>query len=210
VNNMELTKDQISSYSAAVLSVETVKEEVGFNNGQNTLTLTVKADVDTDQVKQLVEAIQADKRLQDSVAKQQQQILQLEQQVQMLNSRLSTAPVSSASELRKERNVIFEAISNLERIHLAAAERIDKEQGSIRQKTEILLKYAVVGMTETEVKGLVGEPFRKEKGDYNWYYGDVYVCFDEPLGRGDLRVRAIGRPAKRASFFDNCEDKLLR
>src|SRR5262249_47609444 len=87
VNNMELTKDQISSYSAAVLSVETVKEEVGFNNGQNTLTLTVKADVDTDQVKQLVEAIQADKRLQDSVAKQQQQILQLEQQVQMLNSR---------------------------------------------------------------------------------------------------------------------------
>ena len=41
LNNFELTKDQISSYSAAVLSVEIVKEDVGSSNGQNTLTLTV-------------------------------------------------------------------------------------------------------------------------------------------------------------------------
>jgi hypothetical protein len=50
VNNVELTKDQITSNSAAVLSVETVKEDVGLSNGQDTLTLTVKADVDMDQV----------------------------------------------------------------------------------------------------------------------------------------------------------------
>ena len=41
LNNFELTKDQISSYSTAVLSVEIVKEDVGLSNGQNTLTLTV-------------------------------------------------------------------------------------------------------------------------------------------------------------------------
>ena len=47
VNNFALTKDQMTSYSAAVLSVEIVKEDLGLSNGQHTLTLTVKADVDS-------------------------------------------------------------------------------------------------------------------------------------------------------------------
>ena len=52
-------------------------------------------------------AIVADKSLQGKIEGQQQQIRQLEQQVQTLNSRLSVAPVSSTGELRKERNIIF-------------------------------------------------------------------------------------------------------
>ena len=60
-NNFELTNDQIRSYSAAVLTVETVKEDVGLSNGQTTLTLTVKADVDVGQVNTLLAAIVADK-----------------------------------------------------------------------------------------------------------------------------------------------------
>jgi len=46
VKNFQLTKDQISSYSAAVLSVEITKEDFGFSDGHNVLTLMVKADVD--------------------------------------------------------------------------------------------------------------------------------------------------------------------
>lgn len=46
VTNFKLSKDQITSYSAVVLSVEIVKEDFGFSNGHNSLTLTVKADVD--------------------------------------------------------------------------------------------------------------------------------------------------------------------
>ena len=42
VKNFELTKDQITSYSAAILSVETIQESYDSRNGQNTLTLTVK------------------------------------------------------------------------------------------------------------------------------------------------------------------------
>ena len=33
VTNFELTKDQIAPYSTAVLSVEIVKEDIGFSNG---------------------------------------------------------------------------------------------------------------------------------------------------------------------------------
>ena len=60
-NNFEFTKDQMTSYSAAVLSVEIVKEDVGISNGQTTLTLTVKADVDVRQVNTLLAATVADK-----------------------------------------------------------------------------------------------------------------------------------------------------
>ena len=35
VKNFDLTRDQITSYSAAVLSVEIVKEDYGFANGHN-------------------------------------------------------------------------------------------------------------------------------------------------------------------------------
>src|SRR5690348_6801244 len=64
VKNFELTKDQISSYSAAVLSVEIIKEEFGFSNGHNSLTLTVKSDVDIADVRKRLAAIIADKSLQ--------------------------------------------------------------------------------------------------------------------------------------------------
>jgi hypothetical protein len=84
VKNFQLTKDQISSYSAAVLSVEIIKEDFGFSNGHNTLSLTVKADVDIADVKKRLAAIVADKSLQDRITGQQQQIRQLEQQVHVV------------------------------------------------------------------------------------------------------------------------------
>ena len=51
VRNFDLTKDQISSYSAAILSVAVVKEAFEFHDGTNSLTLTVRADVDFEEVK---------------------------------------------------------------------------------------------------------------------------------------------------------------
>ena len=96
------------SYSDAVLSVEIVKEDVAISSGQHTLMLTVKADVDVGQVNTLLAAIVADKSLADRVAQQQEQIRELEEQVQTLNSRLSVAISGAASELRKERTRVIQ------------------------------------------------------------------------------------------------------
>ena len=192
VDNFNLTKDQITSYSAAVLSVETVKEEVGFTNGQNTLTLTVKADVDADQVKKLVGAIVADRSLADRVAQQQQQIRQLDEQLQTLNSRLSAVPMNSAGELRKERTVVFDNMAELDRIKLVATQRIADEREKMRQTTELILKYVVLGMTMDEVRKLVGEPFYKSV-ETDWYYGELSVCFNVPFTPRDFRVYAVVR-----------------
>jgi len=87
VENLKLTKDKISSYSGALLSVEIVKEEFGASNGQNVLTLVVKAEVDIADVRKRLEAIAGDKRLQERMDDQQQQIQQLEEQIVQLSAR---------------------------------------------------------------------------------------------------------------------------
>lgn len=214
INNFELTKDQMTSYSAAVLSVETVTEDVGLSNGQNTLTLTVKTDVDVDQVNTLLAAIMADKSIADRVAQQQQQIQELEGQVQTLNSSLSVAPSGTASALRKERTVVFEHIAELDRLQLIAAQRIAREQETIQQKTEMILKYVLRDMTPQEVLSLVGEPVKKglfsSSGfGLNWYYGELWICFDEPLGLEDWRVVGIGRAGPFPNSIRLCAKNLL-
>ena len=97
VRNFDLTKDQISSYSEAILSVEVVKEAFEFHNGTNSLTLTVKANVDMAEVRKRLAEIVADKGLQAKVDAQQQQIRKMEQQLQALNEKLSGASAGSES-----------------------------------------------------------------------------------------------------------------
>jgi hypothetical protein len=214
INNFELTKEQMTSYSAAALSVETITEDVGLSHGQHTLTLTVKTDVDIDQVNKLLAAIVADKSLADGVTQQQQQVRELEEQVQTLSSRLSVATPTAASELRKERKVMFENITGLDHIQLMAAQRITREKETIQQKTEMILKYVLRDMTPQEVLNLVGEPaknglFSSSGFGLNWYYGELWICFNEPLGLEDWRVEGIGRAGPFPNPLRVCSNNLL-
>ncbi|MDZ4732946.1 MAG: hypothetical protein SGJ16_05070 [Nitrospirota bacterium] len=213
-NTFELTKDQMTSYSAAIFSVEILQEDIGASNGQHTLTLTVKADVDVGQVNGLLAAILANKNVTDLVAQQQQQIRELERQVQTLNSRLNLATFGAASELRKERTVVLENIAGLDRIQLVATERIAREQETIQQKTEMILKYILRDMRPQEVLSLVGEPVKKglfsSSGfGLNWYYGELWICFDEPLGLEDWRVEGLGRTGPSPNPLRVCSNNLL-
>jgi len=181
VKNFDLTRDQITSYSAAVLSVEIVKENFAFENGHNTLTLTVKSDVDGADVQKRMAAIVADKGMQDRIAGQQQQIKQLEQQVQALNTRLSVAPVSSTGELRKERNIVFGNIEELENKKLAAVQ-------AITEKTELIHRYILPRMTAKEVQGILGSPRATGHLVVNnrccmdgWNYGEMWIFFQEGI-----------------------------
>lgn len=190
VRNFQLTKDQISSYSAAVLSVEITKEDFGFNNGHNELTITVKADIDVADVQKRLAAIVADKSLQERITAQQQQIQELEQQVQKLNSSLSVAPVGSSRELRKERTVVFGNIQELENIKIAAAQRITA-------KTDIIRRYIIKNMTAEEVLRILGQP-QKRVGAYYpyygeaWFYGEKWVCF----GLETLTVKGVSEDSQ--------------
>lgn len=96
VKNFQLSKDQITSYTAAVLSVETMKEDFATGNGQTTVTMTVKAKVDTADMQKRLAAIVADKGMQEKIATQQKQLKQLEEQMKALNTKLGTAPANSS------------------------------------------------------------------------------------------------------------------
>lgn len=115
VTNSELTRSQIISYSAAVLSVETVQEEFSSTNGQLLLTMKVRAAVDTDDVRKRFQMIMEDKQLQDKVARQQDQLRELEAQLRRLSVKLNAAPMDSSAELKKERNILIGDIDELEK-----------------------------------------------------------------------------------------------
>lgn len=69
IKNLQLTKDQVNSYSAAIVSVEIVKEEFAFNNGTTSLTLTVKANLDMAEIRERLAEIVAGKGLERSPQK---------------------------------------------------------------------------------------------------------------------------------------------
>ena len=148
------------------------------------------------------------------MAQQQQEIHELEGQVQTLNSRLSVATTGMASELRKERTVVLKNIVGLDRLQLVATERIAREQETIQQKTKNILKYVLRDMTPQEVVSLVGEPVKKglfsSSGfGLNWYYGELWICFDEPFGLEDWRVVGIGRAGPFPNSMRLCANNLL-
>jgi hypothetical protein len=165
-------------------------------------------------VNKLLAAIVADKRLANDVTQQQQETRELEEQVQMLSSRLNVATPTAASELRKERKVVFENIAGLDHIQLVAVQRIAREKETIQQKTEMILKYVLRDMTPQEVLNLAGEPVKKglfsSSGfGLNWYYGELWVCFNEPLGLEDWRVEGIGRAGPFPNPLRVCSNNLL-
>ena len=68
VKNFDLTKDKITSFAAAVMQVKDTKEEVGFQQGHMTLTLTTTAQVDLSEVRKQLAARQLDAGVRDTVA----------------------------------------------------------------------------------------------------------------------------------------------
>jgi TPR repeat protein len=84
VKNFDLTKDKITSFAAAVMQVKDTKEEVSFQQGHMTMTLTLKADVDLAEVRKQLAARQVDASVRDTVAAQQERLKRLEAQLEAM------------------------------------------------------------------------------------------------------------------------------
>lgn len=176
VKNFELTKDQMNSYSAAILSVETMQETFDFRNGHNTLTLTVKADIDTEDTARRLAAIASDGNLQTQIDEQQKKLQQLEAAIKSASTQIASATPDRATDLRKERNVVFADMADLEKIHMVAKERIVEERNEECEIARKMHRYVLKGMTHREVFLILGKPFR-QIGPDNWYFGESQVVF---------------------------------
>ncbi len=84
VKGFDLTEDKITSFAAAVMHVTDAKEEVGFQQGHMSLTLTITAQVDLTEVRKLLAARQVDEGVRDDVAAQKERLKRLEAQFEAM------------------------------------------------------------------------------------------------------------------------------
>lgn len=84
VKDLQLTKDKITSFASAVMQVKDTKEEVGFQQGNMTMMMTLKADVDLAEVRKQLAARQLDAGVRDDVAMQKERLKRLEAQFEAM------------------------------------------------------------------------------------------------------------------------------
>lgn len=191
VKNYQLTKDEIFTYSAALLKIETVKEEWKFVGQNMAIDITVKAMVDTSKVENQLSKINQDQNLKHKIKKQQRQLEKLERKFLNLQNKVSSADSSEALVLRKEKNVVFKEINALQ-------EKKIQITSQIKTKTKNVLGYIERGMTQSEVKSLVGSP-RSIDCDA-WNYGNVWVVFEGGIVSCIVRNTKYSRCRARSGY----------
>jgi len=191
VKDFRLTKDEISAYAAALLKVDTVNEEWKFIGENMAILISVKAEVDMNSVENQLAKIKQDTSVQKRIKDQQSRLQELERNVVTLQKQLGTVDALEAPVLRKERNVVFKEIDEVQAKKVAILSRI-------KFMTRNVIDYVELGMTRSEVKSLVGDPRYSDPYNSEWNYGKVWIIFESGL------VRCI---VKSTGFISdvNCE-----
>jgi hypothetical protein len=174
VSSGRLKRDEVTAFAAAILKVNTVDTKWTMVGESMAVTIKVKAKVDTGRVEQQMKKIFANKSSMKAIKKQQQQLRNLEYQVNKLQTRLANADNKQVVRLRKQRNVTFKDIDNLEERKISIVSNIRTTSKNVKQMIEI-------GMTKNEVKSLVGKPRTKSTYKKKWNYGKVWVMFDNGI-----------------------------
>ncbi len=131
VKDFALAKDKITSFTAAVLQVKETKEDFGFENGHNKLTLTVKANVDLAEVRKQLAARQVDKGRREEMAAQQEGLKRLEVQLEAMQRQQQSQITGQISALPSSDSAL-----ELQRLHMQAG------QGDSTAQTKLGLLYA--------------------------------------------------------------------
>jgi len=164
VVNYKLTKDEIRSYTAAIVKVEVVSEKITFEGESVIVKTTVKAEIDADYTKMKLEEIKKDKALQKRIKQQQKQIESLASMTRRLKVELDSSSYETSFKLRDERKQIFgnlyEANERMRKIILAKRIRVIKRKekiDKIKRNRRLVLKYVELGMTVDEVRSIIKE-----------------------------------------------------
>jgi hypothetical protein len=164
-----LSHDEIKAFTAAVLKVEVVKEEFQITGETQTVIMTVKSEVDPDEVSRTLSKIHEDKSLQKKIMKQQKDLKELENRIRSLQAELAKVDSEKAIQLRKDRAVAFQQLGELEKIKF-----------TIQAATKSAVDNVERGMTPSEVRKVAGIPRSKDAcgRTLSWNYGKVWVMFE--------------------------------
>ena len=178
VQNYNLSKEELKSYSAALIQVETLEEKWGLEDNNVIFTIRLKADVDTSgqanadtsPIEKQLAKIQNDPSAQQQIKQQQSRLQELEQQVVELQKQLGSVEATKAAKLRKDRNLVFNQIDALQQKKIAITEKIKATAKNVAELIEL-------GMVDSEVLSLVGQPRAKNYSEDQWNYGLVSILF---------------------------------
>jgi hypothetical protein len=182
VRNYQLTSDEIRAYAAAIIKVEIVSELVEFQNESLIIYMTVRAEVEEDELKKKIREIRNDRALQRKIKEQESQLDRLERKIRDLQKKTFLSDVPGVSEIRKERKKTFNDIDKWERLRRQTV--ANKRKKNIRA-----FRSVRENMTAYRVSYLIGNPyttyFSDQKIDgtydvacgYNGDYGNVYVLY---------------------------------
>lgn len=179
VKNYQLTKDEINSYAAVLLKVETVKEKWQLVGENMAIFMTVEAEVDTSSIEKQLAKIKKDMFVQKKIKNQQIQLQKLEKIVINLQKQLGSVDATKAAVLRKERNVTFKQIDILEAKKIEIVEKVKRKSKNAKDLVEN-------GMTMKDVRSLLGSPDGCHRGSLDgyvdhssyWYYGTATIRFN--------------------------------
>ena len=205
--NFQLTKDEINSYAAALLKIETVKEDWKSSGENMAVFMTVKAEVDTGYIEKQLAKIKKDTSVQKKIKDQQARLQELEHKFIVLQKQLGKVDSSKALVLRKERKEVFDEIDAIgSRYQEVIHAYDDKKIASIRLAKR-MLNHVEMGMSVEEVEYILGKPkgVRDRKplvnpmgatisdGKYSLLYGNFSYrsSFQQKAEASDIDYRGI-------------------
>jgi hypothetical protein len=159
--NFQLAADEVKSFAVAVLKVQILKEEIKVVGESMAITLTIRAEIDPDEVKRKLEALDAERR----AAKQQKS------QEPAPGPAPGIAPGPAPQTATR-------IPAPADPAAVKAAIKADMDEAGQRAAA-----YVEVGMTRQDVEKILGSPRAvKDGGAYQGYnYGRVWVVFRDDL-----------------------------
>ena len=122
-----------------------------------------------------------------------------------LQKQLGAVDSTKAATLRKERNVTFKQIDELQAKKIAILSIMKAKSKSVR-------RYISKGMTSEEVLSLIGKPRSKVGccGRECWNYGDVWIRFNDNLVDCAIASHSYENCKKCSDFYNHQKIQLNR
>lgn len=114
IKDHQLIRDEIKTYSAALLKVKIVDEKWRMVAQSLKVWLRVQAEVDMNHIQKKLAEIDQNVLLQKKIREQQRKLVQLEEKLMALQKNIQGAGTKKAAKLRRERDSVYLRIEEIE------------------------------------------------------------------------------------------------
>jgi len=173
VKNSMIKKDEIKAFTAAIIKAEVEKEDIRYQGESIVVEKIIKGEIDLADVNNALKSFMYNSDVHRKVQIQQEKLDEMEKQLSSLQVKLKASSGEDTVILRKERNLIFKGINELDKI--------------VYEMEQYTLKVEGVknNMTRDEVLRIAGIPrikFRSYAGKYEcWNYGNVWIVMTDGI-----------------------------